>query len=185
MNYLLSTGKGRIQISNQHSIVPKVSMLSNVHPPIPRAICSLLWEARVVKSGASSKVPDRAMGGARGPRAHGHAPLASAWTTVRPPGSLPGQTDRPTTFYMDRVHQFRKSSCENVRGQHTPKFWWHRRRVTPVHEGTQVPPQPRLGPACACSLLLGYWGLPSPRRAATCLQRIVPCFRISKSFYFW
>lgn len=96
-------------------------MLSNVLPLTLCTICCLPWETVAVKSGASSKAPDRASGGVGSTRAH--APRASGLClnpTIRPPGSLPGEADQSTSFYMERVHQLRKSSCENVCGQQPP-----------------------------------------------------------------
>lgn len=77
---------------------------------------SLPGDTKAVKSGASSKLPNQAVGGVAGTRPTRHEPLASAPT---PPSDLlvfSGETDQSATFNTDRVYQFRKSTLENVCG---------------------------------------------------------------------
>lgn len=151
-------------------------MLSNVFPLILRTIGSLAWETGAVKSGASSKAPDRAIGGV-GSR-------LCLNPTIRPPGSSPGEADQSTSFYMERVHQLRKSSCENVCGQHTSKSQWRQGLVTPVQRGAQKPDS-YLSPAWAQHLPVLSSGATGCRQLPDSVNvyRVSYCFRISKSFY--
>lgn len=181
MNYLLSTGKGRIQISN-HSIIPKVSMLSNVHLPISRAICSLLWEAGVVKSGASSKVQTEpwVVLGAPEPRSctsglclnHSQA----SWVLA---GS-----NRPAHYLL---HGQSPSAQEQLLWKCSwathPQILMASRTCDPSTRGDPGSPLAPPGPSVCLFSPLGLLGAAISQ--TSCHMFTENCTENSKSFYFW